>query len=38
MQDRFLARLFWLTLASVLLILLWRGLPDPAWRSHSRPG
>lgn len=28
MQDRFLARLFWLTLASALLILLWRGLPD----------
>jgi S1-C subfamily serine protease len=27
MQDRFLARLFWLTLASALLILLWRGLP-----------
>lgn len=28
MQDRFLARLFWLTLASALLILLWRGLPS----------
>ncbi len=28
MHDRFLARLFWLTLASALLILLWRGLPD----------
>jgi S1-C subfamily serine protease len=28
MQDRFLARLFWLTLAAALLILLWRGLPD----------
>jgi S1-C subfamily serine protease len=28
MQDRFLFRLFWLTLATALLILLWRGLPD----------
>ena len=28
MQDRFLARLFWFTLASALLILLWRGPPD----------
>ena len=28
MQDRFLARLFWLTLAAGLLIVLWRGLPD----------
>jgi S1-C subfamily serine protease len=27
MQDRFLARLFWLTLAAALLMLLWRGLP-----------
>jgi serine protease Do len=28
MKDRFLARLFWLTLAAALLILLWRGMPD----------
>ena len=28
MQDRFLARLFWLTLAAALLLVLWRGLPD----------
>lgn len=28
MQDRFLARLFWLTLAAALLIFLWRGFPD----------
>ncbi len=27
MHDRFVARLFWLTLAAALLILLWRGLP-----------
>ncbi|MEW5771179.1 MAG: trypsin-like peptidase domain-containing protein [Pseudomonadota bacterium] len=27
-SDRFLARLFWLTLAAAVLILLWRGLPD----------
>ncbi|MEW6414422.1 MAG: trypsin-like peptidase domain-containing protein [Pseudomonadota bacterium] len=26
-KDRFLSRLFWLTLAAVLLILLWRGMP-----------
>jgi hypothetical protein len=25
--DRFVLRLFWLTLALALLILLWRGLP-----------
>jgi len=32
MHDRFLARLFWLTLAAALLILLWRGLPElPNW-------
>jgi len=30
--DRFLSRLFWLTLAAALLILLWRGMPDiEAW-------
>ncbi len=28
MRDRFLTRLFWLTLAAGLLILLWRGVPD----------
>ncbi len=28
MHDRFLVRLFWLTLAAVLLTLLWRGAPD----------
>ncbi len=28
MHDRFIYRLFWLTLAAALLILLWRGLPD----------
>jgi S1-C subfamily serine protease len=28
MQDRFLIRLVWLTLAAAILILLWRGLPD----------
>ncbi|MEW5788514.1 MAG: trypsin-like peptidase domain-containing protein [Pseudomonadota bacterium] len=28
MHDRFVARLFWLTLAAALLILLWRGAPD----------
>lgn len=28
MRDRFLSRLFWLTLAAALLILLWRGMPD----------
>jgi S1-C subfamily serine protease len=28
MRDRFLSRLFWLTLAAGLLILLWRGVPD----------
>ena len=28
MHDRFLARLFWLTLAAALLLVLWRGLPD----------
>jgi S1-C subfamily serine protease len=27
-QDRFLVRLFWLTLSAALLILLWRGMPD----------
>ena len=27
MRDRFLSRLFWLTLAAALLILLWHGLP-----------
>jgi S1-C subfamily serine protease len=27
-QDRFLVRLFWLTLAAALLLLLWRGMPD----------
>jgi S1-C subfamily serine protease len=26
--DRFLSRLFWLTLAAAVLILLWRGLPE----------
>ncbi len=32
MHDRFLTRLFWLTLAAALLILLWRGLPElPDW-------
>jgi S1-C subfamily serine protease len=28
MQDRFLSRLFWLTLAAALLIVVWRGAPD----------
>ncbi len=28
MQDRFVFRLFWLTLAAALLILLWRGAPE----------
>ena len=28
MRDRFLARLFWLTLAAALLILIWRAAPD----------
>ena len=28
MRDRFLTRLFWLTLAAGLLILLWRGVPE----------
>ena len=28
MRDRFLSRLFWLTLAAAVLILLWRGAPD----------
>lgn len=28
MKDRFLSRLFWLTLAAALLTLLWRGMPD----------
>jgi len=33
-KDRFLSRLFWLTLAAVLLILLWRGMPAiEAWTS-----
>ena len=27
-QDRFLIRLFWLTLAAALLIVLWRGMPE----------
>ena len=27
MQDRFLFRLFWLTLAAALLIFVWRGFP-----------
>ncbi len=27
-QDRFLSRLFWLTLAGATLMLLWRGLPE----------
>jgi S1-C subfamily serine protease len=27
-RDRFLVRLFWLTLALALLLLLWRGVPD----------
>ena len=32
MQDRFLVRLFWLTLAVALLLLIWRGGPDfSAW-------
>ena len=38
MQDRFLARLFWLTLAAALLILLWRGLPDfESWFAKTPP-
>ena len=28
MRDRFLARLFWLTLAAAVLILIWRAAPD----------
>ena len=28
MRDRFLTRLFWLTLAATVLILVWRGAPD----------
>ena len=32
MHDRFFARLFWLTLAAAVLILVWRGAPDiEAW-------
>jgi S1-C subfamily serine protease len=38
MQDRFLARLFWLTLAGTLLILLWRGLPSlESWFRAGEP-
>ena len=38
MQDRFLSRLFWLTLAAALLILLWRGLPDfESWFAKTPP-
>jgi S1-C subfamily serine protease len=32
MKDRFLVRLFWLTLAAIAVILVWRGPPDiPGW-------
>ena len=37
MQDRFLSRLFWLTLAAAALMLLWRGLPDlEGWFAAQR--
>ncbi len=35
-QDRFLFRLFWLTLAGAVLMLLWRGLPEiESWFASS---
>jgi S1-C subfamily serine protease len=37
MQDRFISRLFWLTLAAALLILLWRGVPDLGHWPDKRP-
>ncbi|TCS71462.1 DegP2 peptidase [Sulfuritortus calidifontis] len=38
MPDRFLARLFWITLAATFLILLWRGVPDLAgWFAPAPP-
>ncbi len=37
MQDRFFARLFWLTLAAAVLILVWRGAPDIAGWFAPKP-
>lgn len=37
MKDRFLFRLFWLTLAAALLILFWRGVPDLGGWFEKRP-
>ncbi|MCA1926710.1 MAG: trypsin-like peptidase domain-containing protein [Thiobacillus sp.] len=36
-KDRFLVRLFWLTLAAALLTLLWRGFPDIGSWFGARP-
>ncbi|MCP5277369.1 MAG: trypsin-like peptidase domain-containing protein [Thiobacillus sp.] len=36
-QDRFLVRLFWLTLAAALLLILWRGGPDIGGWLASKP-
>ncbi len=36
-NDRFLVRLFWLTLAAALLILIWRGPPDIAGWFQGKP-
>jgi S1-C subfamily serine protease len=36
-NDRFLVRLFWLTLSAALLILIWRGPPDIAGWFQSKP-
>ena len=35
--DRFLVRLFWLTLAAALLLLIWRGVPDFGGLFAHRP-
>jgi S1-C subfamily serine protease len=37
MQDRFLSRLFWLTLAAALLLLIWRGPPDISGWFQPKP-
>jgi S1-C subfamily serine protease len=37
MHDRFFLRLFWLTLAAALLILVWRGPPDISGWFQTRP-
>jgi S1-C subfamily serine protease len=36
-QDRFLVRLFWLTLSAALLMLLWRGIPEMENWFASKP-